>query len=108
MHETLQSRDGPFVPLFEEFRWTRSQHRENARDRSLNRRDAAEGERGGEESDDLAIRRIGELVGEDERVRIEAAGAPLAPESLEVLAEEGEVPGAARAPSHPPTLASPW
>jgi hypothetical protein len=105
--EVLEARDGPLVPRLEKRRRPRPERRENARNRSLDRRDAAEGEGGGEESHDLAIRRIPEPVGEDERVRIEAPGAPLPPQGLEALAEESEVPGAARAPSHAPTLAFP-
>ena len=97
MHETLQRRDRSLVPRFEERRGPRSQRREDARDRSLNGRDAAEGERGGDEGHDLAIRGVGVAVREDERVRVEPARAPLPPQSLEAVAEEDEVRGAGRA-----------
>ena len=104
--EVLEPRNRPLVPRLEKIRRPRPESREDTRHRGLDRRDAAEGEGGGEEGHDFAIRRIPELVGEDERIRIEAAGAPLPPQGLEALAEEGEVSGASRAPSHAPTLAS--
>ena len=105
--EHAQGGNIALVPRLEELRGPRPKRREDACDRSLNGRDAAEGEGRGEEGNDLAIRRIPELMGEDERVRIEAAGAPLPPQRLEALPEEGEISWAARAPSHLPTLASP-
>ena len=95
--EACEARERALVPRVEEIRGSWSESRENARDRSLNGRDAPEGERGGDEGHDLAIRRIGIAVREDERVRVEPARAPLAPQGLETLAEEGEVRGAGRA-----------
>ena len=89
-----------FVPRLEEFRGSRPESREDARDRSLDGRDAPEGERGGEERHDLAVGRTGKAVREEERVRVEPERAPLAPQRLEAFAEESEIEGAARASSH--------
>ena len=99
--EVLKARNGPLVPGIQESCRIRSHRLEHPRHRSLDRRDAAEREGGREEGDDLAIRRVREAVSEDEGVRVEAARAPLPPQGLEAFAEEGEVRGAARAPSHP-------
>ena len=97
MDEALEALDRRLVPLFEERRGSRPESREDARDRGLNGRDAPEGERGGDEGHDLAVPGIGVAVREDERVRIEPAGSPLAPQGFETLAEEREVRGAGRA-----------
>src|ERR1035438_2271515 len=75
----LQRRDGPLVPGIEECRGSLPERREHPCDRSLNGRDAPEGERGGNESHDLAVRRIGIAGREDERVRGEPARAPPPP-----------------------------
>lgn len=105
MPECAQGGKIAFVPFIEKSRGPGPERGEKACDRSLNGRDAPEGERGGDEGHDLAVRRIGIAVREDQRVRVEAARAPLAPQGLEALAEEGEIRWAGRA-SHASTLAS--
>ncbi len=98
--KALESRERPLVPRVQKSRRRGPEHGEDARDRSLDRRDAPEGEGGGEKGHDLAIRRIAVAVREEERVRVEPERAPLAPQGLEAFAEEGEIEGAALAPSH--------
>src|ERR1039457_2201947 len=98
--EVPELRDRSLVPGIEERGGPRPERAQNALHGSLDRRDAAEGEGGGEESHDLAIRRIGVAMREDERIGVEPPRAPFAPQSLEAFPEKGEVEGPARAPSH--------
>ncbi len=79
------------VPPLEESGWRRPEDREKALDRRPDRRDAPEREGRGEERDDLAVASALEAVGEEERVGVEAAPAPLGPEGVEPRAEAGEV-----------------
>jgi GTPase len=98
--ERAQGGEIPLVPRVEKSRRRLPEYRENALHGSLDGRDAAEGEGGGEESHDLSIRRIGVAMRKDERIGVEPPGAPLAPQSLEAFREKGEIEGAARAPFH--------
>src|ERR1035437_500614 len=61
--EGCEPREWPLVPHVEKSRRRWPEHGENARDRSLDRRDAAEGEGSGQEGHDLAIRRIRVAMG---------------------------------------------
>lgn len=102
--ERAQPWEIPLVPSLEEGRRGGPERREDSRDRSLNGRDAPEGERGGQERDDLAVGRVRVPVREEEGVRVEPPRPPLAPQGFEALAQESEVRGAGRA-SHASTLA---
>ena len=110
VHEVLEARDGPLVPRLEKRRRPGPEHREDARHGRLDRRDAPEREGRGEEGHDFAVRRVREAVREDERVRVEAAGAQSRRSASRRSPRRARSRGPrapCRAPFHLPTLASP-